>query len=115
MRADACAWPAAEREVGVRVPRPLALGAEPGWVERLRVLPELWVAVGDVLADRDERAGRDEVAADLVIGLGHAAERVGGGIQAHRFLERHRGPPEGGRVLDRRRPAMEDRVELVVD
>src|SRR5215207_7607598 len=65
--ADAAALAAAEGEVGELRPRRLCLRREALGVEALGLRPEARVAVHHVLADEDERAARDEVAADLVV------------------------------------------------
>jgi hypothetical protein len=71
--------------------------------------------VRGVLANDDERAGWDRVAADLLVALRPPADRVGARIEAHRFLDRARGALQRGHIVDGRRPPVEDRVELVVD
>jgi hypothetical protein len=48
------------------MPRGFALRGEATGIESLRVLPEPPVPVSGELAHRDERAGGDQVAADLV-------------------------------------------------
>ena len=57
--ADALAWPAAEREVGVGRPGGKTFGGEPIGVEALRVLPQRKIAVRHVGACGDRRVGTD--------------------------------------------------------
>jgi hypothetical protein len=101
-RSDSGARAGAEREVGVGVPGAFALRSEAGGVERLGVVPEVGMPVGGVLADDDERAGRDRVAADLLValrlGIG-GAEPAGAERCARRLIDRSPLRESGYRLL----------------
>ena len=85
--AEAAARAAAEREEGVCGPRRSRFGSPAFRVELFRIGEEARVSVHRVLADDDERARRDTVAADGEVSERATHEPPRGRIEAHRLAQ----------------------------
>src|SRR5919204_3343665 len=109
--ADALVRPAGEGEP--RLPRPLGdtLRQPSVRVEAFRVRPEVGVMVADEGADQDLRAGRDVVAADLVVLLRHPRHQPDRRPDPQRLVDHAGEVLERARVLERRPGS----VQLLVD
>ncbi len=111
--ADADAGSAAEGEVGEFVEGGLELGGPAVGIEALGVGEVAGVVVVEVGADEDHGApGGDGVTGELVVTHDAAAGGVGGGIEAHGFLEDFAGVGELGEVFVGGGAPAEDGVEL---
>src|SRR5262249_6105560 len=98
--ADTATRATAEGEVGERGAGRARLWREGVGVEALGCLPHRRMTVGDIGAQQDQRAGRDSVAAELVILGGRSRGEPGGRMQAQDFFYHSPGIAEAREIVE---------------
>ena len=111
---DAAANAAPEREVAEGRTSSFGLRRPALRVEAQRLLEEAGVPVRDPRAQQDDRAGGDDVAAELDVGQRPAPDQPRGRIEPHRLLQHAARVLEPREIGHRRRTTVELLVELAV-